>query len=222
MIFPRKTQIILALFISSIFLFQSCATIIRGTSQKIPVTSNPQEAKITVDGEDIGYTPLNLKLKKKKSHVILIEKQDYNPLEIKIAQVSLPSGHFKAKYWTNLANTCLGLASGLYLGLRLERLTGSVDWEEGNAAETIGALSVKIFVITAATGLGLFVPRFIDSKSGANYTLSPKNLNVTLTKIEGSPQPNFILINAEQFKNIKWIRIKCTDSDGEDEIVKLD
>jgi hypothetical protein len=44
---------------------------------------------------------------------------------------------------------------------------------------------------------------------------------VTLEKIEGKPQPNFILIDEEQFQNIKWIRIKCADSDGE-EIVNID
>ena len=62
----RKTKIILALIISSVFLFQNCATIFSGfrTSQKIPVTSNPSGAKIIVDGEERGYTPLNLKLKK--------------------------------------------------------------------------------------------------------------------------------------------------------------
>lgn len=76
----------MALFASSVFLFQSCATIGRGTSQKIPVTSNPSGAKIIVDGEEIGHAPLNLKLKRKKSHVIQVEKPGYNPIEIRIAR----------------------------------------------------------------------------------------------------------------------------------------
>ena len=83
MTIQRKTKSILALIVSSVFFFQNCATIIRGTSQKIPVTSNPTGAKIIVDGEEMGYAPLNLKLKRKKSHVIRIEKQGYNPLEIR-------------------------------------------------------------------------------------------------------------------------------------------
>lgn len=53
MISQRKTQIILVLLVSSVFLFQGCATIIRGASQKMPVTSNPLGAKIIVDGEEI-------------------------------------------------------------------------------------------------------------------------------------------------------------------------
>ena len=64
----------------------------------------------------------------------------------------------------------------------------------------------------------LMVPFAVDSRSGAIWNLSPKELNVTLSKIEEKPQPNLILIDEEHFQNIKWIRIKCADSDGEDEI----
>ncbi len=53
MIIKRKTQIILALMVMNVFLFQSCMTIMRGTSKKIPVTSNPSGAKIIVDGKEM-------------------------------------------------------------------------------------------------------------------------------------------------------------------------
>ena len=55
-----------------------------------------------------------------------------------------------------------------------------------------------------------------DFLSGANYKLIPDNLILILTEIEGNAQPNFILIDAEQFQNIKWIRIKCADFDKEE------
>jgi hypothetical protein len=69
---------------------------------------------------------------------------------------------------------------------------------------------------------GLIGSLVIDINSGAYYNLSPQELNVILTKIEGQPQPTFIFITAENFLDIKWIRIKCDDSDREDEIVNLD
>lgn len=86
MIIQKKTQIFLALFVLSIFFLQNCATMNRGTRQKIPVTSNPQGAKIIVDGEEMGYAPLNLKLKRKKNHIMRIEKEGFNPLEIRITR----------------------------------------------------------------------------------------------------------------------------------------
>jgi len=52
----------------------------------------------------------------------------------------------------------------------------------------------------------------IDLKSGKMFLLSPRVLDITLTKIEGNPQPLVILTDSEQFQNIKWIRIKCADS----------
>ena len=211
MIIKRKTQIILALLVSSVFLFQNCATLTRGTSQKIPITSNPSGAKIIVDGKEMGYTPLQLKLKKKKSYTIKIEKQGYNPLEIRITRKT--SGSLAISVLGNVFFGCLGMVVGLALaegisGEDFDLWYGEYPWQ-------------TIVGLIAGSVLGWGGSIYKDFKSGANYKLSPKDLNVTLKKIEGNPQPNFILIDAEQFQNIKWIRIKCADSDGE-EIVNLD
>ena len=52
----------------------------------------------------------------------------------------------------------------------------------------------------------------VDSQTGANYSLFPKELNVTLTEIGKDSKPNIIIIDAEKFQDIKWIRIKCAES----------
>ena len=204
MITQRKTQIILALIVSSVFFFQSCATIIRGTSQEIPVTSNPQGAKIIVDGEEIGYAPLILKLKrKKKSHIIRVEKQGYNPLEIRITR--------KTSVGPIIGDLLLGGSMVFVYGLGYFRSDLSND-----LPSTLGWVCLiggGVLLLTA--------PFIVDIISGADHVLSPKEINVTLEKIEGKPQPNFILIDTEQLKNIKWIRIKCADNDKED-IVNID
>ena len=130
MIIKRKTQIILALLVTTVFLFQNCATFSRGTFQKIPVTSNPLGAKIIVDGEEMGYTPLNLKLKKnlklkrKKSHVIRIEKQGYNPLEIRITRKTSDSFAIYI-----LGNITWGFA-GAFLGLIAGAVAGGEYWAD--------------------------------------------------------------------------------------------
>lgn len=53
----------------------------------------------------------------------------------------------------------------------------------------------------------------VDVLSGATYTLHPKDLIVTLTKIEEKSQTNFILIDAKRFQHVKWIRIKLGGSE---------
>ena len=214
MIIQRKTQIILALIISSVFLFQNCAIITKLSSKKsqiIPVTSNPQGAKIIVDGEEIGNTPLNLELKRKKRHTILIEKQGYNPLEIGIARKISKSSIFGITL-TGCIYAGLGGLIGYGLGSWL-----SVAIEDSDNL----AIKWKRNGIIAGAILGMWRSISALSSSGTLYTLSPKELNVTLKKQEGKPQLDFILIDEEQFRNIKWIRIKCADSDGE-EVVNLD
>ena len=203
MIIKRKTQIILALLVSSVFLFQSCATLIRGTSQKIPVTSNPGGAKIIVDGEETGHAPMILKLKKKKKiHVIRVESPDYNPLEIRITRKASPG----LSILVNMIWGGLGFYAGAIAAFPFYLL--SSDEDKGPALAYIcmigGAISGWLGAIHK------------DFKSGANYTLSPEQLNVTLSKQEGEPRPGLILLDARQFRNIKWIRVRCSRSDGGD------
>lgn len=206
----RKTQIIFALLVSNVFLFQSCATIIRGTSQKIPVTSNPIGAKIIVDGEEIGYAPLELKLKrKKKIQIIRIEKQGYNPLDVIITGKISKSFLENPFLWANsILAVCIGGS------IAYEKMKNKY-WE---LPEGIAKGLISVLLWSTLVNCVISAPDFL---TGAYFTLSPKELNVTLTKIEENLQCNFILIDAEQFQNIKWIRIKCTDNDKE-EIVNID
>lgn len=201
-----KIRVFLALFVLSVFLVQNCATIARGTSQKIPVTSNPIGARIIVDGEEMGNAPLNLKLKRKKSHVIRIEKQGYNPLEIGITKKS----SIYSVGTSILGNVLMGgLVGFLYHELVYPEIAADISY---------GLDMILLFGIPI---LGCIGGTLVDFSSGANYSLSPKELNVTLTKIGEKPQSNIILIDTEKFQDIIWIRIKCADNDDED-IINLD
>jgi len=214
MIIREEIRIVLVILVMSFFLFQSCSTIIleasRGISKTIPITSNTPDTKIIVDGELVGFTPMNFK-PRKKSHVILIEKQGYSPFEIRITRKISPL--LAMSIVGNLFWGYLGSILGLVI---LDIIKPSGDYfDNPDARKSIFArVSGAILCWSGAT--------LVDFLSGANYTLSPKELSVTLTKIGEKPQSNIILIDEEHFRNIKWIRIKCADSVGEDEIVTLD
>jgi uncharacterized protein YceK len=65
-------------FLSVIAIFASgCASIIKGTSQTVNITSEPSGAKVRIDGQSFGATPLSVKLKKNKYDSITIEKPGY-------------------------------------------------------------------------------------------------------------------------------------------------
>lgn len=76
---------LLALFLVFI-LTTGCATIIKGTTQGVPISSDPSGADIFVDGMLVGTTPTDVELKRKRDHLIVIEKKNYSPKSIAVVK----------------------------------------------------------------------------------------------------------------------------------------
>ncbi len=76
---------LLALFLV-FFLTTGCATIIKGTTQGVPISSDPSGADILVDGMLVGTTPTDVELKRKRDHLIVIEKKNYSPKNIAVVK----------------------------------------------------------------------------------------------------------------------------------------
>jgi len=55
----------------------SCATVVNGLSQDIPISSHPPGAVVSVDGEQYGRTPLRVNLKRNKSHSVSASLEGY-------------------------------------------------------------------------------------------------------------------------------------------------
>ena len=182
----RKPLIFLFLSAAILFFLQNCATVISGTSQKIPVTGNPPGAKITVDGKVMGLIPLNLRLKRKENHVIRIEKQGYNPLEIRVMSES--------------SSTALGILGDALIGWLAQRI----------AAPMIAYDNGAIFLPWVIGGICFISCVALDYIAGGVYVLSPHELQVTLTEIKEFPRTDLIILKTEQLNNTKWIRIKCS------------
>ena len=67
-----------ALLLSGVIFFQAgCASIVQGTHQDIPISSDPSGAAVLIDGVREGSTPANLRLSRKKSHVVTLELEGY-------------------------------------------------------------------------------------------------------------------------------------------------
>ncbi len=67
------------LFPIAVLAFPGCATMLQGTSQKIPVASIPVGAQVTVNGELIGKAPLVLDLKRKDPATITLQSEGHKP-----------------------------------------------------------------------------------------------------------------------------------------------
>lgn len=54
-----------------------CASIIDGTSQVVSFNSNPNTARVVVNGAEIGTTPLSTQIKRSNSTVVMFRKDGY-------------------------------------------------------------------------------------------------------------------------------------------------
>ncbi len=63
-----------------------CASIVKGTTQPIPVASDPSGADVKIDGNKVGQTPMSLDVKRKNDHLVTIEKAGYQPESIAITR----------------------------------------------------------------------------------------------------------------------------------------
>jgi len=190
----RENRFFLILTLVSILLAPNCATITRKSKQRIPVTSTPVGATVIVNGVQQGVTPLEIRLaRKEKGAVIRIESPGYNPVEIR-PETKRSRGLF-------FRNFLLGLIPATPLTYYWLDRYGS----ESNPGEHPEASAALIGVLAAAAFGAIFTA--IDGQ-GAGKELEPKELNVTLTKADGTPRVDMMIVDADRFGDIKWIRVR--------------
>jgi len=63
-----------------------CASILKGTTQAIPVNSDPDGADILVDGNLVGTTPSDVEFKRKRDHLVVIEKKNYQSKSVAVVK----------------------------------------------------------------------------------------------------------------------------------------
>ena len=80
-----------------------CATIVKGTTQTIPISSVPDRADVTLDGILYGQTPIDLEVKRKRNHLVVIKKAGFQSKSIPITK------NFGGAVWGNpLAGGLIG------------------------------------------------------------------------------------------------------------------
>ena len=63
-----------------------CATIVKGTTQEVPVSSEPTGARVSVDGSAAGTTPTTVTLSRKSNHMVTIEKEGFQSESVAITK----------------------------------------------------------------------------------------------------------------------------------------
>ena len=178
----KNASLILLISVVSILFAPGCATITRKRTQKIPVTSSPIGATVSVNGQQQGATPLEIRLvRKKKGQVIRIEAPGYNPFEIRAQR--------KISFKTIYGNIVLAAGMAVFE-------SEWMDW--GNRK--------RVSILDIAGTAALFT--IIDAISKKGHEFKPTALTITLTKADGLPRIETMCVDADDLRNIKWIRVR--------------
>jgi uncharacterized protein YceK len=83
----KHIQLLLAIaLVSTSTLLSGCATIVKGTTQVIPISSDPTGARVTIDSTPAGTTPTTVTLSRKQNHMVVIEKEGYAPESVAVTK----------------------------------------------------------------------------------------------------------------------------------------
>jgi len=85
----------LTLVIASVLLLGACATLAKGSSQAVTITSNVEGAEIFLDGQRVGATPFSGVVPKGKT-TLMLQKAGYTPATITLSKTLEPI------FWGNI------------------------------------------------------------------------------------------------------------------------
>jgi hypothetical protein len=132
----------------------SCALLVNGTTQTVPVTSTPIGAAVFVDGEHRGITPLDLELRRDSTSVVMVRLGSQE-------RTTIVTGR------ANGTLIALAAAPATILGV------GTVT------TCTSGAHNSDIFCVVLAGGTILAAaPLVVDGATGAWNELSPAAITI--------------------------------------------
>jgi hypothetical protein len=182
----KNAAFLFLLTLTTGLLSPGCATLTRGRARGILVTSYPSGATVIVKGRRQGETPLMLRpASGRKGQVIRIECAGYDPVEIRL--IKKTSGGFF------FGNLLLGLIPATVPAAR-----------QSLAHEGEGFL--PIWILSAAAFGALFT--LADSGTGAINEFEPREITVALKKTGGLSRVDTVLVDADDFRNVKWIRVR--------------
>ncbi len=109
-------------------------------TEKVCVTTQPNDAQVVIDGYDCGVTPLVVELDRRYDHTIVVEKPGYQS-----QQACVTSSH-TGKVGSNLAMSAVGVTVGALCGLAIY---GTTQWG------LVSVAGMGVLGCLAGTGLGL-------------------------------------------------------------------
>lgn len=147
-------------------MFAACATVVKGSSQDVPISSDPAGAKVFVDSVPVGTTPTTVNLACGRTHTVRIEKEGYLPHEELVAQST--SGWIAGNILAGgLIGVCVDAATGAMFNLEPEQISANLVKSAPQPAAAVTPSETAAIVPQAA----------VPAPPAAAQTAAPKNSN---------------------------------------------
>ena len=121
-------RLITYLIIFNFLIFSGCATIFSGSNESINFNSEPQGAKVLINGSEEGKTPLAARLKKGKEYIVEFVKDGYDTKSMRMT------------YSVGAGWIVLDILAG-FVGLIVDAVTG--NWNSYDQTEYKATLTPK-------------------------------------------------------------------------------
>lgn len=141
---PLRPLLILSLA-AGVASLTGCASIVKGTTQEIPVSSEPTGARVSVDGNPSGTTPTKVTLSRKQNHMVTLEKDGYQPENIAITK-SIGGAVVGNLLAGGLIGWGVDAMTGAQYNLHPETINARLHQAGGAVATTAGASQTKEFI----------------------------------------------------------------------------
>ncbi len=114
-----------AILISALF-FTSCATIFKGSTDKVGFGSEPQGAKVYVNGTLLGETPFELNMKSNKQYTIEFRKEGFETRSV-VLNNSIGAGWIVLDVLGGFIPVIIDAATGSWYSLDQEHVNAVLE-----------------------------------------------------------------------------------------------
>lgn len=118
----------LAIALACLYL-NGCATIFKGTSEEVNFNSNPQGAEVWINGQKMGSTPYEIKLKVNKTYTIEFRKEGFNS-ELYTINNSVGAGWVILDVLAGLVGVIVDAATGAWYSLDQKNINATLEAQQ--------------------------------------------------------------------------------------------
>lgn len=146
--------------ISTLLFATSCATLVHGSRQVVPITSNPPGARVTIDSVTVGVTPMQATMQRSRAHLVSIVADSAHRADFTMRPRL--SGWLLGNLWIYVAPAAIDFASGSAYRLRPYAIHAELP------TATISAAAAEANAPTEP--LRVSADRRLGSRIGIHYT----------------------------------------------------